>query len=263
MQIPAIRTLLLLTCVSAALHAQSEVGGASLNGAVTDPSGAAVSGAKVMAVHQETGFSRNTTTNEAGLYNLIRLPVGSYELSVEASGFQPTKQTGIRLHVGAVATLDIQLQIGTAQQTVSVTAETPVVKTTRSQTATVVNAKSVADLPVNGRNFLDFALLTPGVNRDPRGGDLSFGGQRGTANSLLVDGGDSNNLFFGQSAGRAGTRNPYSFSQDAVQEFQVINNGYAGRSLRSDELGRSTGEEPRCDARRDESGHRPHEPGYQ
>src|SRR5262249_60212635 len=80
-------------------------------------------------------------------------------------------------------------------------------------------------------------LLARGVGRDlPRFGDISFGGKRGTANSLLVDGSDSNNVFFGQSTGRSGTgRNPYSFSQDAVQEFQVASNGYAP------EVGRASG----------------------
>src|SRR5262249_27674588 len=98
-----------------------------------------------------------------------------------------------------------------------------------------VNSKSVDDLPINGRNFLDFTLLTPGVVRDPsRSGDLSFGGQRGTANSLQVDGTDSNNVFFGQSTGRAGTgRSPYSFSEDAVQEFQVETNSYSAETGRA------------------------------
>src|SRR5262249_51666133 len=99
-----------------------------------------------------------------------------------------------------------------------------------------VDATSVAQLPVNGRNFLDFVLLSPGVTRDPRTGDISFGGQRGTLNSLTVDGADDNNTFFGQAAGRTGSgRAPYQFSQDAVQEFQVNTNGYSA------ELGRAGG----------------------
>src|SRR5262249_39810070 len=112
-----------------------------------------------------------------------------------------------------------------------------VIETTRSQTSTVVNQRAVEDLPINGRNFLDFAVLTPGVVKDPsRGGDLSFGGQRGTMNSLTVDGSDANNVFFGQSTGRAGTgRSPYSFSEDAVQEFQVAANSYTA------EIGRAGG----------------------
>ena len=156
---------------------------------------------------------------------------------MEATGFKQAKFAAVPVSVGAVVTLDAHLAVGATQETVDVTAEAPVVETTRSQTSTVVNQKAIAELPINGRNFLDFAVLTPGVVRDPsRGGDLSFGGQRGTANSLTVDGSDANNVFFGQSTGRAGTgRSPYSFSQDAVQEFQVSANGYAA------EVGRAGG----------------------
>ena len=91
-----------------------------------------------------------------------------------------------------------------------------------------VDEIAVQRLPVNGRNFIDFALLTPGVTRDTRSGDLSFAGQRGTLNSLVVDGADSNNTFFGQASGRTGSgRAPYQFSQDAVKEFQVNSNSFS------------------------------------
>ena len=216
---------------------QAEIGGATLNGTVTDPTAAAVPNAKVTITSTDTGLTRSMETNATGLYSFSRLPVGTYDLSVQAGGFKATKRTGIVLTIGAVATVDVDLQVGSAQETVSVTAEVPVVETTRSQTSTTVTTEQVRDLPINGRNFLDFTVLTPGVIRDPtRGGDLSFGGQRGTANSLLVDGSDANNIFFGQTTGRSGTgRNPYSFSQDAVQEFQVNTNTYAA------EVGRAGG----------------------
>ena len=91
-----------------------------------------------------------------------------------------------------------------------------------------MGARAVANLPVNGRNFIDFVLTTPGVVRDSRGGDISFAGQRGTLNSLVIDGADNNNTFFGQTLGRTGSgRAPYQFSQDAVQEFQVNRNAYS------------------------------------
>ncbi len=234
---PVLRIVLCVFLFSVLTFAQAEIGGASLNGTVTDSSGAAVPNAKVTLTNSQTGLTRTTATNQAGLYNLPQLPVGSYDLTVEAGGFKLSKRTGISLTVGAVATLDVSLEIGATQESVSVTAEVPVVETTRSQTSTTVTTKQVGDLPINGRNFLDFTLLTPGVTRDQsRFGDLSFGGQRGTSNSLLVDGSDSNNIFFGQSTGRAGTgRNPYSFSQDSVQEFQVNTSGYSA------EVGRAGG----------------------
>jgi len=203
--------ILLLGCLSAvAAFPQAEIGGASLNGTVSDPSGASVAGAKVTVNSPQTGLTRETTSNDSGLYSLPLLPVGTYDVTVKAEGFKLFKRTGVSLSVGAVATVDVPLEVGTSQETVSVNAEVPVVETTRSQTSTTVTTRQVSDLPINGRNFLDFTVLTPGVQRDPtRSGDLSFGGQRGTANSLLVDGADSNNVFFGQSTGRAGTgRNP-------------------------------------------------------
>ncbi|MDQ6759533.1 MAG: carboxypeptidase-like regulatory domain-containing protein, partial [Acidobacteriota bacterium] len=217
--------------------AQVEIGGAALNGTVTDATGAAVPNAKVTATSTSTGLTRTTQTNQSGLYSFTGLPVSSYDLTVDSPGFKNTRRTGINLSVGAVATVDVAVELGTAQETVSVTAEVPVIETTRSQTSTTVTSQQVRDLPINGRNFLDFTLLTPGVVRDPtRGGDLSFGGQRGTSNSLVVDGSDSNNVFFGQSTGRSGGgRNPYSFSQDAVQEFQVNTNTYNA------EIGRAGG----------------------
>lgn len=229
----------LAVCLLAAANsfAQSEVGGASLNGVVTDPSGAAISQAKVTATNPATGLIRTTETSDAGLFNFVRLPVGTYKLSIEKAGFKVLKSQDITLTVGAVGTFNAQLEIGTATQVTTVTSEAPLVETTRVSTSTTVNEKAVRDLPINGRNFLDFTVLTPGVVRDQtRGGDLSFGGQRGTSNSVLVDGGDANNLFFGQSSGRAGGgRNPYTFSQDAVQEFQVNTSGYAP------EIGRAGG----------------------
>ncbi len=190
---------------------------------------------KVSAVNQNTGLERVAETSEAGLYSLVRLPVGVYRITLEKSGFKTARRENVTVGVGSATTLDLALEIGAAAETVTVSADGASLETTRSQTATTVNEKLVRDLPINGRNFLDFTTLTPGVVRDPRGGDLSFGGQRGTVNSFLIDGADSNNLFFGQSTGRQGVRNPYAVSQDAVQEFQVSTNGYSA------EVGRAAG----------------------
>jgi outer membrane receptor protein involved in Fe transport len=230
----ALWVVLLFTCFASA---QSEVGTTSLNGVVKDPSGAAVANAQVTARSSATGFVRQTVSTGTGLYNLTGLPVGTYEVIVETAGFKTTRVPNINLSVGAAATLNINLQIGTSTTEVNVVSDAPLVETSRTVTSTAISTQQVENLPVNGRNFLDFTLLTPGVVRDPtRSGDLSFGGQRGTSNSLLIDGSDANNNFYGQSVGRAGTgRNPYSFSEDAIQEFQVNTNNYAA------EIGRAGG----------------------
>ena len=215
--------------------AQSEAGGATLGGTVTDPSGAVVSGAKVKVSNELTGLARESVSNASGVFSLPRLPIGRYSLVVEMAGFKTAKRSEIQLGVGAVLSLTVTLEVGAATEQVTVTGDVPIVETTRSQTSTSVNERAVRDLPINGRNFLDFTVLTPGVVRDPRGGDLSFGGQRGTSNALLIDGNDANNTFFQQSSGRTGVRNPYAFSQEAVAEFQVNTNGYAA------EIGRAGG----------------------
>jgi hypothetical protein len=138
--------------------------------------------------------------------------------------------------VGGKLTLAMALSVSAKGETVTVTSEVPVVETTRTQVSSNVNERAIRELPVNGRNFIDFVLLTPGVTRDVRQGDISFAGQRGTMNSLTVDGADNNNTFFGQTTGRTGSgRAPYQFSQDAVQEFQVNSNSYSA------ELGRAGG----------------------
>jgi hypothetical protein len=230
-----LKHLLLIGALAASAFAQSQVGGASLNGTVTDASGAAVPNAKVSVKNTATSFSRGTDTSDAGQYVFTALPVGEYELTVDAQGFKTAQRTALRLEVGAAATIDVRLEVGTAAETVSVVADAPVVETTRTSAASNVTEKAVENLPVNGRNFIDFTLLTPGVVRDIRGtGDLSFAGQRGTVNTLLVDGADSNNLFFGEATGRTGFR-PYAFSEDAVQQFQVNTVGYPA------EIGRAGG----------------------
>src|SRR5207247_11316199 len=109
------------------------------------------------------------------------------------------------------------------------------VETSRTSVSTSIYGLSIDCLRINGRNFQDFATLAPGVVRDPRGGDLSVGGQRGTFNSLQVDGVDNNNTFFGQALGRGGVRPPYQFSEESVQEFQVNQNGFSA------EFGRAGG----------------------
>ncbi|MEO5926134.1 MAG: TonB-dependent receptor [Bryobacteraceae bacterium] len=223
--------------LAATAFGQSQFGGSSLSGLITDPSGAVIANAKITAKQTATNAIHETESTSQGFYNLTALTPGAYELSFAAAGFKTEKRSGITLNVGTTVSLDIALQIGTSAEVITVTEDAPLVETARSQTSTVINTRSVSDLPINGRNFLDFTALTPGVVKDPtRGGDLTFGGQRGTMNSLTVDGTDSNNAFFGQSTGRAGSgRNPYSFSQDAVQEFQVSTNSFAP------ELGRAAG----------------------
>ena len=241
--LPGLRRVLSL-CVLLALAAtfalpQSQATSGNIEGRVLDPNGAAVPGVNVTATNQQTGFEKSATSDDEGSYRLILLPPGTYRVvaapGAAAGGFQPATLENAVVTVGGRTNLDISLGIGTATATVDVSAEAPVVEVTRTSVATTINERSIENLPINGRNFQDFATLSPGVIRDPRGGDLSVGGQRGTLNSLQVDGVDNNNTFFGQALGRGGVRPPYQFSEESVKEFQVNQNGFSA------EFGRAGG----------------------
>src|SRR5215471_21393338 len=234
------RVLVLLALVSATtigVVAQSQANSGNIEGRVVDPNGAAVPGVLVTAINQDTGFSKAVESDTDGAYRIILLPPGKYNVSTKPpAGFKSAPYTNVTVTVGAQTPLDIQLVVGNADTiTVDVSATGEVVETTRTSVATTINQHAIDNLPINGRNFQDFATLSPAVVRDPRGGDLSVGGQRGTFNSLQVDGVDNNNTFFGQAFGRGGVRPPYQFSEESVQEFQVNQNGFSA------EFGRAGG----------------------
>src|SRR6201988_1316482 len=230
--------LLLVLSLSITAYGQSQANTGNIEGRVTDPNAAAVPNVTVTATNLATGLTKSAQTNEEGVYRIVFLAPGIYKVDTSgAQGFAPASFTNVIVSVGGQTPLDIQLTVGnTTVAMVDVSAEGQVVEITRTSISSVVNERAIQNLPVNGRNFLDFATLTPSVVRDPtRQGDLAVGGQKGTRNSLQVDGADNNNTFFGQSFGRTGTRPPYQFSEDSVQEFQVNQNGFSA------EFGRAGG----------------------
>ena len=218
-----------LLMVIVAMSAWGQSGGiGSVEGTISDQKGGAISGATVTLKNTATGATLTAKTGEDGLFRFPVVAVGIYELTAEAAGFAKIEQKELKVYIGAKLNLPLELPVAGQVTTVEVTGELPLVETTRADQATTIGDTSVANLPVLGRNFIDFTLLTPGVTRDRRDGDISFGGLRGTLNSLVVDGADSNNTFFGQTSGRTGSgRAPYQFSQDAVAEFQVNTSSYS------------------------------------
>ena len=219
--------IVVLSAVSAPMAlAQSATG--AIQGTVTDESGGVVPGVTVSIRNADTGLVRSIVTDDTGAFRAELLPVGTYDVTTELSGFAAQKQPPVVVTVGSTITMRVQMRVAAIAETVSVTGASPVLETTKSSVSSTVDEVAVRNLPINGRNFINFALLTPGVTLDVRGGDISFAGQRGTLNSLVVDGADNNNTFFGQTIGRTGSgRAPYQFSAAAVQEFQVNSNAYS------------------------------------
>jgi outer membrane receptor protein involved in Fe transport len=208
-----------------ALVAQSSTG--EIKGTVVDDGGAVLPGVTITARNPATGVTRTTVSGDQGTFLMPLMTVGTYEVVAELDGFQAAKFATVTVNIGSDARVSFTMRPAMAES-ITVEADAPVVETTRTQMSSVVGEEYVANLPTNGRNFLDFTLTTPGVVKDVRLGDLSFGGQRGTLNSLVVDGGNNDNTFFGQALGRTGSgRAPYQFSQDAVREFQINSNAYS------------------------------------
>ncbi|HEX8336018.1 MAG TPA: TonB-dependent receptor [Pyrinomonadaceae bacterium] len=239
-RIPPVLARLAVLCLCLAFStpgapAQSQATTGDIEGRVLDPVGAVIPGATVTAKNRATGLVRTVNTDNDGNYRLVLLPPGSYSVEAAGAGFRKAEANDVQVTVGSKTSIDLSLAVAGVGETTIIVVDAPTVETTRTHVSTTINERAIENLPINGRNFQDFATLSPGVIRDPRGGDLSVGGQRGTLNSLQVDGVDNNNTFFGQALGRGGVRPPYQFSEESVQEFQVNQNGFSA------EFGRAGG----------------------
>ena len=217
-----------------AAAAQSQATTGIIRGVVSDPSGAPVAGAAVTLRETQTGFQRQVTTNDRGVFVASLLPLGTYDVTGRAVGYNEIKRTGVPLRVGE--TVDLPLRLAAVElQAVVVEATQPVVDASKVETSTRLPNEAVGGLPNNGRNYLNLTLLTPNVAlvQGPDGDELSIGGQKGIHNNVSVDGADFNNPFFGEQ--RGGQRPAFTFNLDAVQEIVVVAGGANA------EFGRSSG----------------------
>ncbi len=209
----------------------------SIRGTVLDSAGARIAQANVVIVNSATGTRYSTTSDSEGRFAVELLQAGDYSIRVDAEAMSPDVTPQLHVDVGGSAELTFRLKVAGAQESLSVSAAPGLVETKPAAVSTLLDERSVNDLPLNGRRFSDLALFSPGVTQDPRGltsatnGDLSFGGIRGAQNTFLVDGGDYNNAFFSQARGRY--RAPYQFSTEVVQEFRVSSNSYGAEQGRS------------------------------
>jgi hypothetical protein len=224
-----------LLVLTGAAMAQSQATAADLAGFVRDPSGAVVAGATVTARNTATNLTRNATSNDEGFYQIINLPPGDYEVTVEAANFKKALLPNIKLTVGQRADIDIPLEVGAIGETVTVSGTTgDVIETSRTAVANTIEQVRIENLPINERSATGFALTISTVGRDngrpigpaPSSG-LNIGGQRGRSTLVQVDGAD----YTDNSVNAARS----TVSQEAVQEYQVATNSYAP------EFGRATG----------------------
>ena len=208
---------------STAVHAQSASAAGRLEGTVSDPSGAALADAEITLRNQNTGISTTLRSGAEGDFMFLYLDPGTYQISIQKDGFNRLVLTEIAVTVGTHTIIHPQLAVGRVATTISVSAATPLVDTAESSLGTVVGQQSIDSLPLNGRSFTDFALLTPGATTDGEFGMVSFNGVAGNFNNYTVDGGNNNNAFFAQQIGRT---IPFQFSADVIREFQVTSTGF-------------------------------------
>ncbi len=225
--------VLLLTACS--LFAQSQANTGSIEGTVTDQSGSAIPGATVTVLNTDTNFQRKLTTDSAGRFHAVQLPLGGYKVTASADKFGSLSRAGLDLAVGQTINLALTLSVASLSEIVNVAGEAPVVETGAVERASYIDKNSIRTLPNNGRNFYDFMNLTPGVAivQGPDGNEISVNGQKGIANNVSIDGADNNNPFFGEQ--RGGQRPPFTVNLDAVKEFSVVSDGAPA------EFGRSSG----------------------
>ena len=214
----------------------AQISSAQLNGTVHDESGGAVAKATVSLREMDTNRAYTTTTNDSGFYVLPNLAPGRYELKASFTGFSNYTQTGVALTVGQIATVDVTLKVATKGEQVMVTGEAPVIEPSRTEVSQVIDTKQIDSLPISGRLFTDFALLTPGVATGRTSLQstitefevtrVSFAGMRDLSNEVTVDGADNINTATGSQRSTP--------SQEAVSEFRVVNNSFGaeyGRAL--------------------------------
>jgi Carboxypeptidase regulatory-like domain len=227
--------LLLSIGLLVGVHAQSSTTG-NITGTVRDPQGAAVPKAEVTITEEKTGVSRTVTATEDGFYTATSLPAGIYTISTSPTGFKKTVTTGVDLHVNENKTVNLDLQVGQVTETVTVTSETAPVELRSGEVSSLISEKQVTELPLNGRNYAQLALMVPGVSPVTQAGaggafatrgtglnagvDMSVNGNQSNANLWTVDG--VNNMDVGSN------RTLLVFpSVDSIQEFRVERNSFS------------------------------------
>ena len=195
---------LLVLLLSAGVYGQARLTGGDLEGTATDETGAVLPGVTITVTNTETGVARGTQTGPRGQFRVPALAPGTYEIRADLASFVSQIRQGVVLALGQLATVDFTMRVAGTQESVTVTGETAIVDPMQSAVSSVVGQQQIESLPINGRNFISFSVITPGVTTDrtPQQGatvtsGLSFAGQRARSNNIMVDGFDNNEAAVG------------------------------------------------------------------
>jgi hypothetical protein len=202
-------------------------GSGTINGTVTDPSGASIPGAAVVVHNVDTGIDRAVQSSDAGIYTAAFLQPGQYDILVSKAGFTKVDRKGVTVEVGRTITIDFKMTVRSGEESVTVTSDAPLIDTDKTDVSQEVGQDMIKSLPLVGRRWESFVLLTPGVSSD--GALVSYRGISGLYNNNSVDGANNNQSFLSEARGRsaATTGVPYIYSLDAIREFQVSSSNYS------------------------------------
>ena len=217
----AVSFILLLAVAPFAIAQQADT--ALIVGTITDTTGAVIPRVNVTFNNIETGIASSAQTNDTGSYRSNPLRIGTYIVVVEAEGFKTYSGSGVTLSIGDVRELNVALEVGAVTEVIEVEATAPLLQTTESSAGTVIENRQIVDLPLNGRDYLQLAVISAGTVVS-RGQGISIGGQRGTEINFMIDGVDNNNQSIASQGAQKETVKP---SVDAVAEFKVITNGFS------------------------------------
>ncbi|HYU78371.1 MAG TPA: TonB-dependent receptor, partial [Vicinamibacterales bacterium] len=231
------RSLLLLALVFAATDTRAQSTYSAIQGTITDDQGGVLPGVTVTITNTATGLVRTSVSNERGSYRIGNLPPGPYTVKAELTGFATQERRNVELAMGSEIPIDMRLPLAALQETLTISGQTPLVETTQKSIETNVLPQEVDSLPLKTRNFTDLALLAPGVGVDTTSANsntdsISFGGFDERYKSTWLEGVDIND-----DVTRGGTTQSdavrHSFSQESIQEFQVLANQYSAEFGRS------------------------------
>ncbi len=218
-------------CIAASAPAQVETG--RIIGTIRDAAGALVPGAKVTITNTQTNQSFETQSRADGTYESVPVRIGAYRVVVEHEGFRRSVRDGIILQIQQTVVVDHELELGQVTQEISITAAAPLLATTEATQGQVIDNKKMVDLPLNGRDYIQLALLSAGANQsapEARSGGFSGSGMRSTQNNYLMDGVDNNNVQIAHQGRQGEAVKP---NVDAIQEFKVMTNAYSAEYSRA------------------------------
>lgn len=219
------RTAFAIVAFAAMAFGQSETGKTVLSGRVLDPTGKAVQSAVIGLIETQMGQQRKVSSDADGKFRFVSLPVGTYDIEAVATGFAISRATKVELLVGEAKSITMGLSLASISTAVTVDANVEIVNDGDTSNAQVIGSRAIEDLPIRGRNFMEFVQLTPNVQQEQNRYGIVVNGQRSINSNISIDGVDFNDSLQGGQRGGGPNESAYFFPQLAVREFQVVRDG--------------------------------------